>query len=116
LEWRHDLHSPYHYGITMWKLFTILLAVLSTVLAIGLGACYWERGWLTIDSAADLFSIFASIAVVVSLMFIAYQVEQQARLARASWSSIKLGERNLRPSLLRTSTLSILSRLVVNVL
>nr|AAP58626.1 hypothetical protein [uncultured Acidobacteriota bacterium] len=68
----------------MSRLFTILLAILCLVLGVGLGTCYWNRGWLTISSAADLFSIFASIAVVVSLLFIAFQVKQQTRLARAA--------------------------------
>jgi hypothetical protein len=66
------------------KLFIVLLSSLCVVLAIGLGACYWNRGWLTISSAADLFSIFASLAVAVSLLFIGHQVKQQTRLAKAA--------------------------------
>jgi hypothetical protein len=66
------------------KLFTIFLAILTVILGIGLAACYRGRGWLSIASAADLASIFESAAVGLSLLFIATQVRQQNKLARAS--------------------------------
>ncbi len=66
------------------KLFTILFAVLTVVLTIGLIACYRDRGWLSIASAANLAQIFASIFVGLSLLFVAAQLRQQTNLARSS--------------------------------
>lgn len=65
-------------------LFIILFASLTAILAVGLAACYWTRGWLTIQNAADLAQIFGSLAVGLSLLFIAIQLRQQTRLARGS--------------------------------
>ncbi|SRR5258707_4351571 len=66
------------------RLFTILFAVLTVALTIGLIACYRDRGWLNIASAAGLAQIFESIAVGLSLLFIATQLRQQTKLARSS--------------------------------
>lgn len=59
-------------------LFISLLVALVILLLIGLIACYLDRGWLSIESAADLAQIFGSLAVVFSLLFIARQLGQQA--------------------------------------
>ena len=82
----------------MYKLFTIFLAILTIILSIGLAACYWNRGWLSIQSAAYLASIFQAMSVVLSLSFIAAQlrqqtisVRQQAELARAANSQSFVG-------------------------
>jgi hypothetical protein len=69
---------------TISNLFIIFFSVLTAILGLGLMACYWSRGWLSISSAANLASIFASVAVGISLLFIATQLRQQNKLARAS--------------------------------
>lgn len=69
---------------TTSTLFLILLASLTAILAGGLIACYWNRGWLTIQNAANLAQIFGSLAVGFSLLFIAIQLRQQTKLARGS--------------------------------
>jgi len=66
------------------NLLTIVFAVLTLILAVGLIACYSNRGWLTIGTAANLSQIFGSIAVGLSLLFIATQLKLQTNLARAS--------------------------------
>jgi hypothetical protein len=70
--------------LTTPGLFIVLLASLNIILVIALAACYWDRGWLSIQSAADLAQIFGSLAVAFSLLFIAVQLRQQTRLARGS--------------------------------
>src|SRR5437868_6427622 len=68
----------------MWKIFTFIFALLTAILAVGLVACYWDKGWLSIQSAANLASIFESLAVGFTIFFIAAQLRQQTRLTRAS--------------------------------
>lgn len=68
----------------MYKLFIAFLMILIIILFTGLIFCYSGRGWLSIQSAAQLASIFASAAVGCSLLFIAYQLRRQTQLARAS--------------------------------
>jgi hypothetical protein len=63
----------------MYKRFTFVLAVLNGILGIALLACYFQRGWLSLQNAYFLFSILQSVAVVVSLVFILLQLEQQSR-------------------------------------
>ena len=66
------------------KLVTVLLACVASVSTLGLIACYLNRGWLTIQSAASLAQIFASFAVGISLLFIATQIRLQTQLARGA--------------------------------
>lgn len=68
----------------MYKLFILFLLSLIIILFTGLIVCYLDRGWLSIQSAANLASIFASAAVGFSLLFIAFQINRQTELARAS--------------------------------
>ena len=68
----------------MSRLFLILLSSLCFLVIIGLAACYWHRGWLTIANVKDLFSILASLGGVASLLFIAHQINRQTQLAKAS--------------------------------
>ena len=69
-------------------LFIILLAVLNVVLFVGLMASYANRGWLRITNAGDLAQVVESIAVIASILFIATQLRQQTRLAKASNSQL----------------------------
>lgn len=71
-------------------LFIILLSVLAAILAIGLIACYWNRGWLSIGNAANLATIFGSIAAGGSLVFIAVQMGQQATQLQLQTDQLKL--------------------------
>lgn len=68
----------------MYKLFIAFLVLLIIILSTGLISCYLDRGWLSFQSAANLASIFASAAVGFSLLFIAFQINRQTELARAS--------------------------------
>jgi hypothetical protein len=66
------------------RLITLLLACIATLSTIGLIACYLDRGWLNSQSAANLAQIFGSLAVGISLVFIAKQVQLQTQLARGA--------------------------------
>jgi hypothetical protein len=69
-------------------LFIILLAFLNVVLFAGLMASYANRGWLSFANAGDMAQIFEAIAVGLSLLFIATQLQQQTRLAKAANSQL----------------------------
>src|SRR5207245_10452651 len=66
------------------RLITVLLVCVSALSSLGLIACYFNRGWLTIQNAANLAQIFASFAVGISLLFIATQIRLQTQLARGA--------------------------------
>jgi len=68
----------------MSRLVLILISILLLIVTVGLVACYWERGWLSIANVKDLFSIVASVGAVGSLLFIAFQFNLQSRLAKAA--------------------------------
>lgn len=72
------------------KLFIILFAVVTAFLAIGLIACYSNRGWLSIGNAANLAQIFGSIAAGGSLLFIAGQMRQQAAQLQLQTTQLEL--------------------------
>lgn len=69
-------------------LFIILLGFVNVALFLGLLGSYTNRGWLRITNAGDLAQIVESIAVIGSILFIATQLRQQTRLAKASNSQL----------------------------
>lgn len=66
------------------RAYAVIVSILACFLFACLIASYAQKGWLTIDSAADIATVVGSMVAVVTLIGISSQLRQQSRLARAA--------------------------------